>query len=53
MRVQFLQRGLTMHENVAYYPFSSRMLTSGNSRAVVTDHLLLVGAYTSSVSVTT
>ncbi len=54
MRVKFLQSDLTVHENVAYYPFSSRILTSGNSIPVsYTDHLLLLGAYTSNVSVTT
>lgn len=53
MRVKFLQNDLTVHENVAYYPSSSRILTSGNSIPVVTDHLLLLGAYTSNVSVTT
>ena len=40
MRVKFLQSDLTVYENVAYYPFSSRILTSGNSIPVVTDHLL-------------
>lgn len=53
MRVKFLQSDLTVYENVGYYPFSSRILTSGNSIPVVTDHLLLLGAYTSNVSVTT
>ena len=53
MRVKFLQNDLTVYENVGYYPFSSRILTSGISKPVVTDHLLLLGAYTSNVSVTT
>ncbi len=53
MRVKFLQSDLTLYENVAYYPLSSRILTSGNSIPVVTDHLLLVGAFTFNVSVTT
>ena len=45
--VKILQSDLTVYENVAYYPFSSRILTSGNSKPVITDHLLLLGAYTS------
>lgn len=53
MRVKFLQSDLPVYENVGYYPFSSRILTSGNSIPVVTDHLLLLGVYTSNVSVTT